>query len=159
MPDLKEKVDKLVKDFVDAVGEVEKGFSEKDSEAYNKFMDYDNSYLSDTDIKNINSAVDFPQPDENIYFVKGRGDKKGKMFKNFDEAEFYAIETNKFLFQINGSDFYDKNMELKSLKQIDLTKDNSKKESVLGKIADYKKDEKSIAKPKIEKSKDMGVEI
>ena len=159
MPDLKEKVDKLVKDFADAVSEVEKGVSEKDSEAYNKFMDYDNSYLSDTDIKKINSAVDFPQPNENIYFVKGQGDKKGKMFKNFDEAKSCAIKTNKFLFQINGSDFYDKNMELKSLKQIDLTKDNSKKESVLGKIADYKKDEQSITKPKIEKSKDMGVEI
>lgn len=53
MPDLKEKVDKLVKDFVDAVSEVEKGVSEKDSEAYNKFMDYDNSYLSDTDVKKI----------------------------------------------------------------------------------------------------------
>lgn len=159
MPDLKEKVDKLVKDFVDAVGEVEKGVNEKDSEAYNKFMDYDNSYLSDADLKKLNSAVDFPLPNENIYFVKGQGDKKGKMFKSFDEAKSYAIETNKFLFQINGSDFYHKNMELKSLKQIDLTKDHSKKESVLGKIGDYKKEEKSITKPKIEKSKDMGVEI
>ena len=53
MPDLKEKVDKLVKDFVDAVGEVEKDVNEKDSETYNKFMDYDNSYLSDTDVKKI----------------------------------------------------------------------------------------------------------
>lgn len=50
-------------------------------------------------------------------------------------------------------------MELKSLKQIDLTKDYSKKESVLGKIADYEKEEKSMTKTKIEKSKDMGVEI
>ena len=139
MPDLKEKVDKLVKDFVDVVGEVEKDSNEKDLEAYKNFMNYDSSYLLDTDIEKLNSRADFPKPDENIYFVKGRGDKKGKMFKNFDEAKSYAIETNKFLFQINGSDFYDKKMELKSLKQIDLTKDYSKKESVLGKIADYKK--------------------
>lgn len=159
MPDIKEKVDKLVKDFVDAVGEVEKDINEKDSEAYKSFMDYDSSYLSDTDIEKLNSRADFPKPNENIYFVKGRGDKKGKMFKSFDEAKSYAIETNKFLFQINGSDFYDKKMELKSLKQIDLAKEHSKKESVLGKIADYKKEEKSVAKPKIEKSKDMGVEI
>ena len=130
MPDLKEKVDKLVKDFVDAVDEVEKDINEKDSEAYKNFMNYDSSYLSDTDIEKLNSR-----------------------------AESYAIETNKFLFQINGSDFYDKKMELKSLKQIGLTKDNSKKESVLGKIADYKKEEKSMTKTKIEKSKDMGVEI
>ena len=139
MPDLKEKVDKLVKDFVDVVGEVEKDSNEKDLEAYKNFMNYDSSYLLDTDIEKLNSRADFPKPDENIYFVKGRGDKKGKMFKNFDETKSYAIETNKFLFQINGSDFYDKKMELKSLKQIDLTKDYSKKESVLGKIADYKK--------------------
>ena len=139
MPDLKEKVDKLVKDFVDVVGEVEKDSNEKDLEAYKNFMNYDSYYLLDTDIEKLNSREDFPKPDENIYFVTGRGDKKGKMFKNFDEAKSYAIETNKFLFQINGSDFYDKKMELKSLKQIDLTKDYSKKESVLGKIADYKK--------------------
>lgn len=159
MPDLKEKINKLVDDFVKAVDEVEKNVEEKDSEAYKNFMNYDSSYLSDTDIEKLNSRADFPKPDENIYFVKGRGDKKGKMFKNFDEAKSYAIETNKFLFQINGSDFYDKKMELKSLKQIDLTKDYSKKESVLGKIADYKKEEKSMTKTKIEKSKDMGVEI
>lgn len=159
MNKLKEKINKLVNDFAKAVDEVEKNVEEKDSNAYKNFMNYDNSYLSDTDIKKINNAVDFPQPNENIYFVKGQGDKKGKMFKNFDEAKSYAIETNKFLFQINGSDFYDKNMELKSLKQIDLTKDQPKKESVLGKITEYKKDEKSITKPKIEKSKDMGVEI
>ena len=159
MPDLKEKINKLVDDFVKAVDEVEKDINEKDSEAYKNFMNYDSSYLSDTDIEKLNSGVDFPKPDENIYFVKGRGDKKGKMFKNFDEAKSYAIETNKFLFQINGSDFYDKKMELKSLKQIDLTKDYSKKESVLGKIADYKKEEKSMTKTKIKKSKDMGVEI
>ena len=151
MPDLKEKVDKLVKDFVDAVGEVEKDSNEKDLEAYKSFMDYDSSYLSDTDIEKLNSRADFPKPDENIYFVKGRGDKKGKMFKNFDEA--------KSLFQINGSDFYDKKMELKSLKQIDLTKDYSKKESVLGKIADYKKDEMSVNKLRTDKNKNMGVEI
>lgn len=158
MPDLKEKVDKLVKDFVDAVGEVEKDINEKDSEAYKNFMNYDSSYLSDIDIEKLNSRADFPKPDENIYFVKGHEDKKGKMFKNFDEAKSYAIKTNKFLFQINGSDFYDKKMELKSLK-INLTKEHSKKESVLGKIADYKKEEKSMTKTKIEKSKDMGVEI
>ncbi len=159
MPDLKKKVDKLVKDFVDAVVEVEKDINEKDSEAYKNFMNYDSSYLSDTDIEKLNSRADFPKLDENIYFVKGRGDKKGKMFKNFDEAKSYAIETNKFLFQINGSDFYDKKMELKSLKQIDLTKEHSKKESVLGKIADYKKEEKEQSKSKIEKGKDVGVEI
>lgn len=159
MPDLKEKVDKLVKDFVDAVDEVEKDINEKDSEAYKNFMNYDSSYLSDTDIEKLNSRADFPKPDENIYFVKGREDKKGKMFKNFDEAKSYAIETNKFLFQINGSDFYDKKMELKSLKQIDLKKEHSKKESVLGKIADYKKEEKEQSKSKIEKGKDVGVEI
>lgn len=159
MPDLKEKVDKLVKDFVDAVDEVEKGVIEKDLKAYKNFMNYDSSYLSDTDIEKLNSRADFPKPDENIYFVKGQGDKKGKMFKNFDEAKSYAIETNKFLFQINGSDFYDKKMELKSLKQIDLAKEHSKKESVLGKIADYKKEEKEQSKSKIEKGKDVGVEI
>ena len=103
MPDLKKKVDKLVKDFVDAVDEVEKDINEKDSEAYKNFMNYDSSYLSDTDIEKLNSRADFPKLDENIYFVKGRGDKKGKMFKNFDEAKSYAIETNKFLFQINGN--------------------------------------------------------
>lgn len=159
MPDLKEKIDKLVNDFVKAVDEVEKDVEEKDSKAYKNFMDYDSSYLSNTDIKKLNSRADFPKPDENIYFVKGHEDKKGKMFKNFDEAKSYAIEANKFLFQINGSDFYDKKMELKSLKQIDLTKDRSKKESVLGKIANYKKEEKEQSKPKIENSKDMGVEI
>ena len=159
MPGLKEKVDKLVKDFVDAVDEVEKDINEKDSEAYKNFMNYDSSYLSDTDIEKLNNRADFPRPDENVYFVKGHEDKKGKMFKNFDEAKSYAIETNKFLFQINGSDFYDKKMELKSLKQINLTKEHSKKESILGKIVDYKKEEKSVTKPKIEKSKDMGVEI
>ena len=159
MPDLKEKINKLVDDFVKAVDEVEKNVEEKDSEAYKNFMNYDSSYLSDTDIEKLNSRVDFPKPDENIYFVKGRGDKKGKMFKNFDEAKSYAIETNKFLFQIDGSDFYDKNMELKSLKQIDLTKDYSKKESVLGKIADYKKDEMSVNKLRTDKNKNMGVEI
>ena len=159
MPDLKEKVDKLVKDFVDAVDEVEKGVIEKDLKAYKNFMNYDSSYLSDTDIEKLNSRADFPKPDENIYFVKGQGDKKGKMFKNFDEAKSYAIETNKFLFQINGSDFYDKKMELKSLKQINLAKEHSKKESVLGKIADYKKEEKEQSKSKIEKGKDVGVEI
>ena len=159
MPGLKEKVDKLVKDFVDAVDEVEKDINEKDSEAYKNFMNYDSSYLSDTDIEKLNNRADFPRPDENVYFVKGHEDKKGKMFKNFDEAKSYAIKTNKFLFQINGSDFYDKKMELKSLKKINLTKEHSKKESVLGKIADYKKEEKSMTKTKIEKSKDMGVEI
>lgn len=39
----------------------------------------------------------------------------------------------------------------KILKQIDLTKEKSKKESVLGKIAGYKKEEKGIFKPKTEK--------
>lgn len=159
MPDLKEKVGKLVKDFVDAVDEVEKDINEKDLEAYKNFMDYDSSYLPDTDIEKLNSRADFPKHDENIYFVKGQGDKKGKMFKNFDEAKTYAIETNKFLFQINGSDFYDKNMELKSLKQIDLTKDCYKKESVLGKIADYKKEDKNLHKPKSEKNKSIGMEM
>lgn len=81
------------------------------------------------------------------------------MFKNFDEAKSYAIETNKFLFQINGSDFYDKKMELKSLKQIDLTKDHLKKESVLGKIADYKKEDKNLPKPKSEKNKSIEMEM
>lgn len=156
MPDLKEKIDKLVKDFADAVDEVEKGVNEKDSKAYKKFMSYGNDYLSDI---NENDKVDLPQPNENIYFVKGREDKKGKMFKNFDDAKTYAVENNKFLFQINGSDFYDNKMELKSLKQIDLTKEHSKKESVLGKIADYKKEDKNFPKPKTEKNKDMGVEI
>lgn len=47
----------------------------------------------------------------------------------------------------------------KILKQIDLTKEKTKKESVLGKIADYKKEEKRIFKPKTEKNKDIGVEI
>lgn len=159
MPDLKEKVGKLVKDFVDAVDEVEKDINEKDLEAYKNFMDYDSSYLSDTDIEKLNSRADFPKHDENIYFVKGREDKKGKMFKNFDDAKTYAIETNKFLFQINGSDFYDKKMELKSLKQIDLTKDCSKKESVLGKIADYKIEDKNLHKPKSEKNKSIGMEM
>ncbi len=156
MPDLKEKVGKLVKDFVDAVDEVEKDINEKDSESYKKFMSYGNDYLSDI---NENDKVDLPQPNENIYFVKGREDKKGKMFKNFDDAKTYAIETNKFLFQINGSDFYDKKMELKSLKQIDLTKDHSKKESVLGKISDYKKEDKNLPKPKSEKNKSIGMEM
>lgn len=50
-------------------------------------------------------------------------------------------------------------MVIKSLKQIDLTKEKTKKESVLGKIADYKKEEKGIFKPKAEKNKDIGVEI
>lgn len=117
------------------------------------------SNLKDKNDKSLNNKTGLPQPDENVYFVKGHEDKKGKMFKNFDEAKSYAIETNKFLFQINGSDFYDKKMELKSLKQINLTKEHSKKESILGKIVDYKKEEKSVTKPKIEKSKDMGVEI
>lgn len=85
--------------------------------------------------------------------------KKAKCLKNFDDAKTYAIKTNKFLFQINGSDFYDKNMELKSLKQIDLTKDCSKKESVLGKIADYKKGNKNLHKPKSEKNKSIGMEM
>lgn len=159
MPDLKEKVDKLVKDFVDAVGEVEKDINEKDSNAYKNFMNYDNSYFSNKNTKSSENKVDFPKENEFMYFVKGHGDRKSKVFKNIDEAKAYAIKTNKLLFQINGSDFYDKKMELKSLKQIDLTKDYSKKESVLGKIADYKKEEKSMTKPKIEKSKDMGVEI
>ena len=156
MPKLEDKVDKLVNDFVKAVGEMEKGGGEKDSESYKKFMSYGNDYLSDI---NENDKVDLPQPNVNIYFVKGQGDKKGKMFKNFDDAKTYAIETNKFLFQINGSDFYDKKMELKSLKQIDLTKDCSKKESVLGKIADYKKEDKNLHKPKSEKNKSIGMEM
>lgn len=156
MPNLEDKVDKLVNDFVKAVDEVEKDINEKDLESYKKFMSYGNDYLSDI---NENDKVDLPQPNENIYFVKGQGDKKGKMFKNFDEAKSYAIETNKFLFQINGSDFYDKKMELKSLKQIDLTKDCSKKESVLGKIADYKKEDKNLHKPKSEKNKSIGMEM
>lgn len=156
MQNLEDKVDKLVNDFVKAVGEMEKGGGEKDSESYKKFMSYGNDYLSDI---NENDKVDLPQPNENIYFVKGQGDKKGKMFKNFDDAKTYAIETNKFLFQINGSDFYDKKMELKSLKQIDLTKDCSKKESVLGKIADYKKEDKNLHKPKSEKNKSIGMEM
>lgn len=156
MPNLEDKVDKLVNDFVKAVDEVEKDINEKDLESYKKFMSYGNDYLSDI---NENDKVDLPQPNENIYFVKGQGDKKGKMFKNFDDAKTYAIKTNKFLFQINGSDFYDKNMELKSLKQIDLTKDCSKKESVLGKIADYKKGNKNLHKPKSEKNKSIGMEM
>lgn len=156
MPNLEDKVDKLVNDFVKAVDEVEKDINEKDLESYKKFMSYGNDYLSDI---NENDKVDLPQPNENIYFVKGQGDKKGKMFKNFDDAKAYAIENNKFLFQINGSDFYDKNMELKSLKQIDLTKDCSKKESVLGKIADYKKGNKNLHKPKSEKNKSIGMEM
>lgn len=156
MPNLEDKVDKLVNDFVKAVDEVEKDINEKDLESYKKFMSYGNDYLSDI---NENDKVDLPQPNENIYFVKGQGDKKGKMFKNFDDAKTYAIETNKFLFQINGSDFYDKKMELKSLKQIDLTKDCSKKESVLGKIADYKKEDKNLHKPKSEKNKSIGMEM
>lgn len=156
MPNLEDKVDKLVNDFVKAVDEVEKDINEKDLESYKKFMSYGNYYLSDI---NENDKVDLPQPNENIYFVKGQGDKKGKMFKNFDDAKTYAIETNKFLFQINGSDFYDKNMELKSLKQIDLAKDCSKKESVLGKIADYKKEDKNLYKSKSEKNKSIGMEM
>lgn len=156
MPNLEDKVDKLVNDFVKAVDEVEKDINEKDLESYKKFMSYGNDYLSDI---NENDKVDLPQPNENIYFVKVREDKKGKMFKNFDDAKTYAIETNKFLFQINGSDFYDKNMELKSLKQIDLAKDCSKKESVLGKIADYKKEDKNLHKPKSEKNKSIGMEM
>lgn len=159
MQDLKEKVDKLVKDFVDAVSEVEKGVGEKDSEAYNKFMDYDNSYLSDTDAKSSENKVDFPKENEFMYFVRGNGDKVSKAFKDFEEAKSFAIETNKFLFEVNGSDFYKEPMDLKSLRHIDLTKERSKKESVLGKIADYKKEEKGIFKPKTEKNKDIGVEI
>lgn len=159
MPNLKEKIDKLVNDFVKAVDEVEKDVEEKDSKSYKNFMDYDNSYLSDTDAKSSENKVDFPKENEFMYFVKGHGDKKSKMFKSFDEAKSYAIETNKFLFQINGSDFYKNPIELKSLKQIDLEKEKHKKESVLGKIADYKKEEKGIFKPKTEKNKDIGVEI
>ncbi len=159
MPNLKEKIDKLVNDFVKAVDEVETDVEEKDSKAYKNFMDYDNSYLSDTDAKSSENKVDFPKENEFMYFVRGNGDKVSKAFKDFEEAKSFAIETNKFLFEVNGSDFYKEPMDLKSLRHIDLTKERSKKESVLGKIADYKKEEKSVAKPKIEKSKDMGVEI
>lgn len=151
MPNLKEKIDKLVNDFVKAVDEVEKDVEEKDSKSYKNFMDYDNSYLSDTDAKSSENKVDFPKENEFMYFVKGHGDRKSKVFKNIDEAKAYTIKTNKFLFEINGSDFYKNPIELKSLKLIDLTKENTKKESVLGKIADYKKEEKSIFKPKTEK--------
>lgn len=117
------------------------------------------SNLKDKNDKSLNNTTGLPQPNEILYLVKGHGDKKSKMFKNFDEAKAYAIKTNKFLFKINGSDFYKNPIELKSLKLIDLTKENTKKESVLGKIADYKEEEKSMMKTKIEKSKDMGVEI
>lgn len=159
MPDLKEKIDKLVNDFVKAVDEVEKDVEEKDSKAYKNFMDYDNSYLSDTDAKSSENKVDFPKENEFMYFVKGYGDEKSQVFTSLDEAKAYAIEKNKFLFEINGSDFYKNPIDLKSLKQIDLTKEKPKKESVLGKIADYKKEGKNPSKPKAEKNKDIGVEI
>ena len=159
MPNLKEKIDKLVNDFVKAVDEVETDVEEKDSKAYKNFMDYDNSYLSDTDAKSSENKVDFPKENEFMYFVRGNGDKVSKAFKDFEEAKSFAIETNKFLFEVNGSDFYKEPMDLKSLRHIDLTKEKSKKESVLGKIADYKKEEKRIFKPKTEKNKDIGVEI
>lgn len=159
MPNLKEKIDKLVNDFVKAVDEVETDVEEKDSKAYKNFMDYDNSYLSDTDAKSSENKVDFPKENEFMYFVRGNGDKVSKAFKDFEEAKSFAIETNKFLFEVNGSDLYKEPMDLKSLRHIDLTKEKSKKESVLGKIADYKKEEKGIFKPKAEKNKDIGVEI
>lgn len=98
MPDLKEKINKLVDDFARAVDEVEKNVEGKDSNAYKNFINYDNSYFSIKNTKSSENKVDFP-------------------------------------------------------------KGNTKKESVLGKIADYKEKEKSVTKPKIEKSKDMGVEI
>lgn len=37
----------------------------------------------------------------------------------------YAIKTDKFLFQMNSSDYYDEKLEFKSLKLIDLTKETS----------------------------------
>ena len=159
MPNLKEKIDKLVNDFVKAVDEVEKDVEEKDLKAYKNFMNYDNSYLSDTDAKSSENKVDFPKENEFMYFVRGNGDKVSKAFKDFEEAKSFAIETNKFLFEVNGSDFYKEPMDLKSLKQIDLEKEKTKKESILGKIADYKKEDKGIFKPKAEKNKDIGVEI
>ena len=58
-----------------------------------------------------------------LNLVKGYGDRKSKMFKNFDAAKSYAIKADKFLFQMNSSDYYDKKLEFKSLKRIDLTKD------------------------------------
>ena len=70
------------------------------------------SNLKDNNDKSLNNTTGLPQPNEILYLVKGHGDKKSKMFKNFDEAKAYAIKTDKFLFQINGSDFYDKKMEL-----------------------------------------------
>lgn len=159
MANLNDKVDKLVKDFVDAVEDVEKGADEKSSTAYKNFMDYDSSYFSDNDMKNSESKLDLPKENEFIYFVRGNGDKVSKVFKEFEEAKSFAIETNKFLFEVNGSDFYKEPMDLKSLRHIDLTKERSKKESVLGKIADYKKEEKAQFKFNKEKKKDIEMEM
>lgn len=159
MANLNDKVDKLVKDFVDAVEDVEKGADEKSSTAYKNFMDYDSSYFSDNDMKNSESKLDLPKENEFIYFVRGNGDKVSKVFKEFEEAKSFAIETNKFLFEVNGSDFYKEPMDLKSLRHIDLTKEHSKKESVLGKIADYKKEEKAQFKFNKEKKKDIEMEM
>lgn len=159
MPDLKEKINKLVDDFAKAVDEVEKDVEKKDSKAYKNFMNYDNSYFSNKNTKSSENKVDFPKENEFMYFVRGNGDKVSKAFKDFEEAKSFAIETNKFLFEVNGSDFYKEPMDLKSLKQIDLEKEKTKKESILGKIADYKKEDKGIFKPKTEKNKDIGVEI
>lgn len=159
MANLNDKVDKLVKDFVDAVEDVEKGADEKSSTAYKNFMDYDSSYFSDNDMKNSESKLDLPKENEFIYFVRGNGDKVSKVFKEFEEAKSFAIETNKFLFEVNGSDFYKEAMDLKSLRHIDLTKERSKKESVLGKIADYKKEEKAQFKFNKEKKKDIEMEM
>lgn len=81
--------------------------------------------LKDKNDKSLNNKTGLPQPNEILYLVKGHGDKKSKMFKNFDEAKAYAIKTDKFLFQMNSSDYYDEKLEFKSLKLIDLTKETS----------------------------------
>lgn len=73
--------------------------------------------------------------------------KQGDFVKIFGEEKPYIDNNGKERKNIRV-------LSAKLLKSKDLNREKSKKESVLGKIADYKKDEKEQSKPKTEKGID-----
>lgn len=112
----------------------------------------------------VRFGFDLPEYNKNVYIVDGKDKydyRTRETFDTIEEAKDYANKLDKCkIYKANPYELYKATLEIKSYKNVleeikDLSK--PKKESVLGKIADYKKEEKGQSKTKAEKGKNLDI--
>lgn len=103
-------------------------------------------------------GMSLPEYNKIVYVVDGKddaGDKTKVTFDTIEDAKSYANKTNGKIYKANPYELYKATIKLKSFK--DVLKELPKKESVLGKIADYKKETKE--QPRLNKEKNKNLDI